>query len=91
MTKREHETLQKRINKISEYRAEADRVFEKLKTLNATEGTGHRWCCAVQNVRDLLSCGKDYMWLYDKYVEACAKADGLSDLGKDLAELNFWK
>jgi len=91
MTKREHEALQKEFNKMSEYDAEADVAFKRLQDLNGTEGTGHRWCCAAQNYRDLLSKGKDYTYIYDQYVEANGKRDAMMDLGRTLAGLNFWK
>lgn len=91
MTKREHEAMQKQINMIEEYRKEADVAFKELQNLNATEGTGHRWCCAETNAVDLLKCGKDYMHLLAKYNRATAKVDLLTNIGGELAELGFWK
>lgn len=91
MTKREHEALQKEFNKTSEYDAEADVAFKRLQDLNGTEGTGHRWCCAAQNYRDLLSVGKDYTHIYDRYVQYNGMVDAMRELGRTLAGLNFWK
>lgn len=91
MTKQEHETLQGFVNKMSEYQDKADRAFKRLQELNGTEGTGHRWCSAQTNAKDLLSVGKDYMYLYDEYVEAHAAIDTITKLGSELAELGFWK
>lgn len=91
MTKREHEAMQAEINKIETYRTEASRIFKELQNLNATEGTGNRWCCAETNAIDLLKCGKDYMHLLNKYNIANAKADMLTGLGRTLADLGFWK
>lgn len=91
MTKKEHEALQKLFNETGELRDIADQAFKRLQELNATEGTGTRWCCAKTNALDLLKCGKDYMYIYDKYVEANAKEDMLRELGRTLAELDFWK
>lgn len=91
MTNREHERLQGHINLISMYRDRANEAFERLQELNATEGTGSRWCSAKTNALDLLKCGKDYMHIYDRYVEAKAREEQLIDLGSVLAELNFWK
>lgn len=91
MTKKEHEALQKLFNEINEQREEADKAFKELQNRNATEGTGKRWCCAKDNALDLLSCGKNYMRIYDRYVAASAKEDMLHELGRTLAELDFWK
>lgn len=91
MTKQEHEMLQRFVNKMSEYQDKADRAFKRLQELNGTEGTGHRWCSAQTNAKDLLSVGKDYMYLYDDYVEANAAIDTITKLGSELAELGFWK
>ncbi len=91
MTKREHEELQKLMNKSIEYSNQADKYFKRLQELNATEGTGTRWCSAADNTKDLLSVGKDYLYLYLGYVEARAKDEELWELGGVLAELNFWK
>lgn len=91
MTKKERAALQELFNKMSEYDAEADVAFKRLQELNAKEGTGHKWCCAAQNYRDLLSKGKDYTHIYNNYVEASGKYEATLDLGRTLAELNFWK
>lgn len=91
MTKQEHETLQRFVNKMSEYQGKADKAFKRLQDLNGTEGTGHRWCCAQTNATDLLSVGKDYMYLYDEYVKANAAIDTITNLGSELAELGFWE
>ena len=92
MTKREREAMQELVNRSQYYEELRDNAFQRLQELNATEGTGHRWCSAPQNIRDLMSCGKDYMWIYNQYVEYDAKADAFKwELGSTLAELNFWK
>ena len=91
MTKREHEALQKEFNKMGDYMAKADTAFKQLQDLNGKEGTGHRWCCAAQNYRDLLSVGKDYTYIYDEYVKYNGMVDAMRTLGSTLAELNFWK
>lgn len=92
MTKREREAMQKLVNRHSKYREEADNAFKTLQDLNEVEGTGTRWCSAVENMKDLLSQGRDYTWIYNKYIENSAKADVLEwELGGELAELNFWK
>lgn len=91
MTKKERAALQELFNKMGEYDADADAAFKRLQDLNAKEGTGHRWCCAAQNYRDLLSKGRDYTYIYDQYVEANGKRDAIMELGRTLAELNFWK
>lgn len=91
MTKKEREAIQDLINELSQLRDTADKAFNRLQDLNKTEGTGHRWCCAQTNAIDLLKCGKDYMYLYDKYVEAEAKSDMLTRLGSKMADLGFWK
>ena len=76
---------------MSEYQGKADKAFKRLQDLNGTEGTGHRWCCAQTNATDLLSVGKDYMYLYDEYVKANAAIDTITNLGSELAELGFWE
>lgn len=91
MTKKEHAALQDLFNKMGEYDAEADIAFKRLQDLNGTEGTGHRWCCAAQNYRDLLSVGKDYTHIYDRYVQYNGMVDAMRQLGSTLAGLNFWK
>ncbi len=91
MTRKERETLQGFINRLSEYEEKADRAFKRLQELNGTEGTGKRWCCAQTNATDLLSTGKDYMYLYEEYVKANAAIDTITSLGSGLAELGFWK
>lgn len=91
MTKKEHAALQEFFNEMGEYDTAADIAFKRLQDLNAKEGTGHRWCCAAQNYRDLLSKGKDYTHIYDNYVEANGKRDVMMELGRTLAGLNFWK
>ena len=91
MTKREHEALQKEFNKMSDYMAKADTAFKQLQDLNGKEGTGHKWCCAAQNYRDLLSAGKDYTYIFDEYVKYNGMFDAMRKLGSTLAELNFWK
>ena len=91
MTKREHEALQREFNKLTEYRAKANEAFVKLQELNATEGTGVRYCSAEHNYKDLLSVGKDYTYIYNDYVRANGMEMALNELGTTLAELNFWK
>lgn len=91
MTKREHEALQEHFNKMGDYMTEADIAFKQLQELNGKEGTGHKWCCAAQNYRDLLSVGKDYTYIYDEYVKYNGMVDAMRQLGRTLAELNFWK
>lgn len=91
MTKREHEALQEHFNKMSDYMTEADIAFKQLQDLNGKEGTGHKWCCAAQNYRDLLSVGKDYTHIYDRYVQYNGMVDAMRELGRTLAGLNFWK
>lgn len=91
MTKKEHDALQKLMNEMNELRDRSEQAFKRLQDLNAKDGTGKRWCCAKTNATDLLGCGKDYMYLYEEYVQANAKEDMLVELGHTLAELNFWK
>ncbi len=91
MTKKERSALQEHFNKMGDYIALADEAFDKLQALNGIEGTGHKWCCAAQNYRDLLSVGKDYTHIYDNYVKYNGMVDALRELGSTLAELNFWK
>lgn len=91
MTRKEHEALQKEFNKLSDYMAKADEAFKRLQELNGAEGTGKRWCCAEQNYKDLLSVGKDYTRIYDNYVKYNGMYDALTQVGKTLANLNFWK
>ncbi len=91
MTRKEQEVLQKFCNRMSKYEAKADDAFKMLQDLNEKEGTGKRWCSAEQNVKDLLSVGKDYMYLYNEYVRADAAIDTLMALGSELADIGFWK
>lgn len=91
MTKVEHDAIQKAFNKMSAYQKAADEAFKELQELNATEGTGHKWCCAAQNYRDLLSKGKDYTFVYDVYVANNGAVDALRSIGNTLAGINFWK
>lgn len=91
MTKKEHKALQEHFNRMSEFREQADRAFKRLQDLNGEEGTGTRWCCAETNYKDLLSVGKDYTYIYNDYVEACAKDMLLMELGSTMANLDFWK
>lgn len=91
MTKREREALQKEFNKLSDYRAKANEAFQRLQDLNATEGTGIRYCSAEQNYKELLSVGKDYTFVYNDYVKANGMEMALTQIGSTLAELNFWK
>lgn len=91
MTRKEHERLQAHFNTLENHREKADAAFKRLQELNKTEGTGTRWCSAKLNAIDLLKCGKDYMYVYDTYVQEQAKCDALTDLGRELAELRFWK
>ncbi len=96
MTKKEREVLQKYFNRIREFKTKGNESFNKLMELNGAEGTGHRWCCASENLRDLLSV-KDrreqdhIVCLYDDYVGARAAEDLLMELGAELANLGFWK
>lgn len=83
--------MQQRINTITELDKKADAAFKRLQELNATEGTGKRWCSAQLNAIELLKSGKDYMWIYENYVTARAKIDALTDVGCDLASVGFWK
>ncbi len=91
MTKKEHNAMQELFNQMGEYRDAADMAFKQLQDLNGKEGTGHRWCCAAQNYRDLLSVGKDYTHIYDRYVQYNGMSDAMMELGRTLAGLNFWK
>ena len=91
MTKTERKALQEYINKMTGYRVVVDIAFKELQDLNEKEGTGHRWCCADQNYKDLLSVGKDYTNIYNRYVQYNGMIDALNQLGNTLAELNFWK
>ena len=91
MTKKEHQALQQEFNRIQEYRNKSDEAFGRLQELNATEGTGTKWCSAEHNYKDLLSVGKDYTWLYDSYVEYRGMESALLSVGCVLARLNFWK
>ena len=91
MTKKEHDALQKVMNTTQEYREKANQRFKRLQELNATEGTGIRWCSAEQNYKDLLSVGKDYGWIYREYIEAQGIEDGIIKVGVVLANLGFWK
>lgn len=91
MTKKEHAALQALFNKLDDYRAEEDIAFKRLQDLNEKEGTGHRWCSAEHNYKELLSKGKDYTYIYNDYVEARGKYEACMELGHTLAELNFWK
>lgn len=90
MTKKEREAIQGHINRLQELQDKAHRAFERLQELNASEGTGYRWCSAKQNAMDLLKSGKDYMYLYEAYIEAGAAQDAINRLGADLANLGFW-
>jgi hypothetical protein len=91
MTKVEHKTLQEHFNKMNDYKAEADIAFKQLQDLNEKEGTGHRWCSAAQNYKDLFSVGKDYTNIYDRYIQYNGMVEAMRQLGSTLAELNFWK
>ena len=92
MTKREREAMQMLVNKGMEYREKSDKAFNRLQDLNATEGTGCRWCSAKHNMEDLHSVGKDYTGIYDEYIKYHAMYEALTmELGGELAELNFWK
>lgn len=91
MTKREHEELQKAMNKATAHRKKAEECFHRLQELNFKEGTGHRWCSAETNAKDLLSVGKDYMWLYARYVEENAMEEATCEVAKVLSRLGFWK
>ena len=88
MTNKEREVLQKFIDNAVDYRRESTELFNKLEDLNKSEGTGCQWMSAKRNYEDLVRCGKDYGYLYAKYVEANAKCDLLIDLGLALAELD---
>ena len=90
MTKRERKALQEFMNKTCRYDADSDKVFKELQDLNQRMGTGHRWCSAEMNYKDLLSCGHDYGYLFKMYVALNAKKDLLKEYGSMLAELNFW-
>ena len=90
MTKKEHAAMQKHINTVYEYRKDADKVFKRLQDLNEAEGTGCRWCSAEQNTKDLLSCGKDYLYLFERYTRAQAKIEMIDSLGCVLADIGFW-
>lgn len=91
MRKNERAALQAHIDMMAQLEKDADEAFKKLQDLNGNIGTRHRWCCAKTNAVDLLKSGHDYMYLYDKYVQANAKYDLLLQLGSDLANLGFWK
>lgn len=91
MTKLEHETLQKFINRIRNIRERQDEIFDFLLEENRKNGTGHAWCCAYENYKDLKACGKDYTYKYECYVKCGAQYDLLTELGQELAELKFWK
>lgn len=91
MTKREHEVLQARFNKLEYHREEMDKAFKQLQDLNANEGTGTRWCSAKQNAEDLKSCGKNYDHLYERYLIQGGMYEAILELGGDLANLGFWK
>lgn len=91
MTKTEKKVMQNHFNLLSEISAEKNEVFEELQRRNKEEGSGNAWCCANRNFKDLLANGKDYSFLYDKYVECCAKEDLLREFGGKLAGLGFWK
>jgi len=91
MTKKERDAIQKYFNKMNDYEKEADEAFYQLQELNGNEGTGHRWCCAETNYKDLLSCGHDYGYLFIKYTEGRAKSRAILELGRDLADLGFWR
>lgn len=90
MTTKEHIAIQKFMNKLTILNQEADDAFTKLQKLNKEEGSGKAWCCAEENYRDLLKCGKNYGYVYNKYVSAEAKKDLLREYGSMLADLGFW-
>jgi len=90
MTKKEKEAFQGFMNQYSRYEKEADEAFKELQTLNKNE-TGTAWCCAQTNYEDLLKAGKDYGYLYNRYVEAEAKQDILTRYGQMMADLGLWK
>ena len=97
MTTREHETIQRFFNRMSEFEAEQDKCFKELQEMNATFGDGHRWCCAEYNLEMLAKTAPESLehrrakTIYEKYLKASAKHDLLMDLGAELAELRFWK
>ena len=97
MTTREHETIQRFFNRMSEFEAEQDKCFKELQEINATFGDGNRWCSAEHNLEMLAKTATDSLeyrrakTIYEKYLKAGAKHDLLMELGAGLADLNFWK
>ena len=90
MRKTEREMLQRYVNSSQIYEKEKGDAFRFLQKKNK-EVTGHGWCSAEMNYKDLLKAGHDYTREYDKYIEASAKVSAIQDLGIELARLNFWK
>ena len=84
MTKKEREVLQKYFNRIREFQTKGNETFNKLMELNGAEGTGHRWCCASENLRDLLSvgtwCGTCKFGILEKFIRITGKFRSKSKL-----------
>ena len=91
MTTKERAALQAFVNKYEHYRKQEDKAFKALQKANKEKGSGHAWCSAGENFKDLLAAGYDYTQTYNSYVKYSAMQDAISELGRVLAGVNFWK
>ena len=92
MTTKERAALQNHINTINSYEQKADECFKKLQSMNAHVGSGHAWCCAELNCKELMAAGETKaLDIYRQYIEYRASVDMLRELGKTLSHVNFWK
>ena len=98
MTTREHDTIQRFFNRMSDIDREKDEVLEQLQQISVSEGDGHRWCTIVENLRSVQRkhgigtfASDRAQRLYVRYEQLCAQEELLMDLGSELAEINFWR
>lgn len=95
MTKKEHDALQRFINRRTAMETERTNAFIELKEMSQKHGLPE-WCDAEENRNQLQNVSDEFdkyraNYLYEKYIVLGAKIDLMNDLGGTLAELNFWK
>lgn len=92
MTKKEHDALQKFMNRTMDLQKIESEAFTALQDLATANGLP-RYCSAQLNAEQLAHTpdAEKAERLYKQWLDANSKQDLLCDYGMMLAELNFWK